>query len=383
MRTVRYAIWILTAMTLIAAATALVSAQNHYAGGTPLKKTDAELETLRQKSIDNAVAFLRTQQLESGAFTANPRTGVGPTAVAVIGLLKCGVAPDDPMVKKAVDYLLTFARESGAIASPGEQLANYETCIIMLALSLTDTGGVHGEVLQRADAFIRGQQFTEEKGISPDDPNYGGAGYGGRADMSNTHFLIEALRLASKGPDDPAIQKALVFVSRCQNLESEHNNSPKVPLNPDGGFYYSMEDGGKSFAGETDNGGLRSYGSMTYAGFKSMIYAGLTKSDPRYHAAESWLKKNYSIDTNPGMGQRGLFYYYQLMGQTLAVTGMKTFATDNGTEHDWRAELIEILALRQLPNGAWVNLEPLWMEGDAALVTGYVLMTLGECSRNK
>jgi len=371
-------------MTLTAVMQTFVSAQplqGSSLAATRNKKTDAELETLRQKSIDNAIAFLRTQQLESGAFTANPRTGVGPTAVVLIGLLKCGVTYDDPMAKKAVDFLLTFAKENGAIASPSEQLANYETCVVMLALSLANTGGVHDEVLQRADAFIRGQQFTEENGISPDDTNYGGAGYDGRADMSNTHFLIEALRIASKGPDDPAIQKALVFVSRCQNLESEHNNSPKVPLNPDGGFYYSTEDGGKSYAGETDNGGLRSYGSMTYAGFKSLIYAGLTKSDPRYLAAESWLKKNYSIDANPGVGQRGLFYYYQLMGQTLAVTGMKTFTADNGVEHDWRAELIEILALRQLPNGSWINPEPVWMEGDASLVTGYVLMALGECKR--
>jgi len=381
MRTLRYVILVLTATTFIAATTALVSAQ-------PLKKTDAELETLRKKSIDNAVAFLRTQQLESGAFTANPRTGVGPTAVVLIGLLRCEVSPDDPMVKKALDFLLTFAKENGAIASPSEQLANYETCVVMMALSLANKGGVYDEVIKKADAFIRSQQFTEVNGISPDNPNYGGAGYNGRADMSSTHFLIEALRIASKGPDDPEIQKALVFVSRCQNLESEHNDSPKVPKNPDGGFYYSMEDGGRSYAGETDNGGLRSYGSMTYAGFKSILYAGLSKSDPRYLAAETWLKKNYSIDTNPGVGQRGLFYYYQLMAQTLAVatsaraeTGMKTFTADNGVEHDWRAELIEILALRQLPNGSWVNPEPMWMEGDASLVTGYVLMALGECKR--
>jgi squalene-hopene/tetraprenyl-beta-curcumene cyclase len=354
--------------------TAFVSAQL-------LKKTDVEPETLRQEIIGKGVAFMRTQQQENGALSANPRTGVGPTAVVVTGLLRAGVSPDDPMVKKAVDYLLTFAKENGAIASPSEQLANYETCVVMLALSLANSSGQYDEILKRADAFIRGQQFTEDNGITPDNPNYGGAGYNGRADMSSTHFLIEALRIASKGPDDPDIQKALVFVSRCQNLESEHNNSPKVPLNPDGGFYYSMENGGRSYAGETENGGLRSYGSMTYAGFKSILYAGLTATDPRYHAAESWLKKNYSINSNPGLGQRGLYYYYQLMGQTLAVAGLKTFKTDDGVEHDWQSELIEILALRQLPNGSWVNTEPIWMEGDASLVTGYVLMALGECKR--
>ncbi|MCL2624238.1 MAG: terpene cyclase/mutase family protein [Planctomycetaceae bacterium] len=343
------------------------------------KKTDVELETMRQAMIDRGVSFLRTQQLENGSFTTNPRSGIGQTAIAAVGLLRAGVAPDDPAVKKAIDYLMIFAKESGAFESSGEQLANYETCVVMFALSLANNGGVYDEILKRADAFLRGHQFTEANGISPDDPNYGGAGYGGRADVSNTDFLIEALRIAGQGADDPAIQKALVFISRCQNFESEHNNSPKVPKNPDGGFYYAAQNGGESYAGETENGGLRSYGSMSYAGFKSMIYAGLTTSDPRYQAAESWLKKNYNIESNPGIGQSGLFYYYHVMAKTLAVTGWKTLTSDDGVEHDWRTDLIDMLALRQREDGSWVNTDPRWLESDPSLVTGYILVVLAEC----
>ena len=346
-----------------------------------VKKSDAELETLRQGMIDRAVAFLRTQQQENGSFTTNPRSGIGQTAIATVGLLKVGVKPDDPMVKKAIAYLMTFAKENGSFDSAGEQLANYETCVVMFALSLANNGGIYDGILKRSDAFLRGIQFTEANGISRDDPNYGGAGYGGRADVSNTDFLIEALRITSKGADDPAIQKALVFISRCQNLESEHNNSPKVPKNPDGGFYYAAQNGGESYAGETEDGGLRSYGSMTYAGFKSLIYAGLTTSDPRYQAAEAWLKKNYDIESNPGIGQSGLFYYYHTMAKTLAVTGWKTFTTADGVEHDWRAELIEMLALRQRADGSWINTDPRWLENDPSLVTGYVLVVLGECKK--
>ena len=35
------------------------------------------------------------------------------------------------------------------------------------------------------------------------------------------------------------MQRALVFVSRCQNLETEHNTTPFAAKNPDGGFYYT------------------------------------------------------------------------------------------------------------------------------------------------
>ena len=70
-------------------------------------------------------------------------------------------------------------------------------------------------------------------------------------------------------------------------------------------------------AGKTDDGGLRSYGSMTYAGLKSMIFAGLKPDDPRVKAAVEWIKKNYDIDANPGMGQAGLFYGYHTLAKGL------------------------------------------------------------------
>ena len=72
-----------------------------------------------------------------------------------------------------------------------------------------------------------------------------------------------------------AIQRAIVFVSRCQNFGSEHNTTEFATKVSDGGFYYTVDAGGSSQAGETENGGLRSYGSMTYAGLKSLLYAGV------------------------------------------------------------------------------------------------------------
>jgi len=76
-------------------------------------------------------------------------------------------------------------------------------------------------------------------------------------------------------------------------------------------------------AGEyTDSSGrrlLRSYGSMTYAGLKSMIYAGLTQDDPRVKAALEFIRKNYTLEENPGQGQRGLYYYYQTFAKAMAL----------------------------------------------------------------
>jgi squalene-hopene/tetraprenyl-beta-curcumene cyclase len=214
---------------------------------------------------------------------------------------------------------------------------------------------------------------------------YGGAGYGGdsRPDLSNTNFLIDALRAAGNDADSEAIQRALVFVSRCQNLETEHNTTPFAAKNPDGGFYYTPVGEGSSPAGKTANGGLRSYGAMTYAGLKSMIFAGVGPDDPRVKAAVAWITQHYDLEANPGLGDAGLYYYYHLFAKALAALGQEEIADADGKSQSWRAELVEELASRQQDDGSWVNTNNQWFEGDANLVTGYALLTLAYCTPNQ
>ena len=87
---------------------------------------------------------------------------------------------------------------------------------------------------------------------------------------------------------------------------------------------------------------------MTYAGLKSMIYAGLTPDDPRVKAAyDVHHRRTTSLDENPGLGQRGLYYYYQTFAKALALVGKPTLVDASGKSHDWRAELTAALATRQ------------------------------------
>ena len=190
-------------------------------------------------------------------------------------------------------------------------------------------------------------------------------------------------RVHDRGPprhgppaDDPALQKALVFVSRCQNLKSEFNDQAWAGKVNDGGFIYTAANGGSSVAGKTADGGLRSYAGMTYAGLKSMIHAGLTPDDPRVKAAYDYITKHYSLDENPGLGQRGLYYYYQTFAKAMALIGKPTDRRRAGKSHDWRAELAAALAKRQNANGSWVNPADRFMEGDPNIVTSYGLLAL-------
>jgi squalene-hopene/tetraprenyl-beta-curcumene cyclase len=329
--------------------------------------------------VRKAIAYLANGQAPDGSYSASVSPAV--TAIVTTGILRAGRTPDDPLVQRSLKYLESFVQPDGGIYDPKGTNRNYETCIAIMCFAEANRDGRYKELLDRADRFVKGIQWDENEGHDRSSVNYGGAGYGSknRPDLSNTSFLIEALRAAGNGPDDPAIQRALVFVSRCQNLETEHNTTAFAAKNPDGGFYYTPAAGGASMAGETPEGGLRSYGSMTYAGLKSMIFAGVGPEDPRVKAAFEWARKHYDLTSNPGMGQAGLYYYYHTFAKALDAMGLDTITDEQGIVHHWRRELLEELAKRQREDGAWVNPTSRWLEGDPNLVTGYALLALSYC----
>lgn len=326
--------------------------------------------------IDRGVAFLRPRQDAKGGWSTQREPGV--TALVVTAMLRSGqVTAADPAVTKALTYLEGFIGPHGGVSESAH--ANYTTSIAMVAFQEANRNGRYDRTIKTAQNFLKTMQWDESEGKNRDDPFYGGAGYGGRnsrPDLSNTAFFIEALRDTGLPADDPSLKKAMVFVSRCQNLKGEFNDQAWASKVNDGGFVYSTAHDGESMAGKTDGGGLRSYASMTYAGLKSMIYAGLDRNDPRVKAAMTYIKNHYSLDENPGLGQQGLYYYYHTFAKTMAVLGEPKFADAKGVEHDWKAELTAALAKRQDPEGGWVNRADRFMEGDPNLVTAYALLAL-------
>lgn len=360
----------------------LVACLATWGGTQPVAGADSPKEAgrSREQAVSKAIDYLRQKgQAEDGSFTR--QQGPAVTALVTTGLLRSGLAVKDPMVAKALKFMEGFVHEDGGIYHTGSTHQNYETCIAIVVFSQANADGRYDKLLKKAESYIKELQWDEAEGQDESSLNFGGAGYGGkkRPDLSNTSFFIDALKAAGNGPDDEAMQKALLFVSRCQNLETEHNTTPFAAKNADGGFYYTVAAGGESFAGKLDNGGLRSYGSMTYAGLKSMIFAGVGPDDKRVQAAVEWVKKNYSLDANPGMGDAGLYYYYHTFAKALDALGQEEFVEADGTKHKWREELAAELAKRQNDDGSWTNSNARWMEGDANLVTGYALLALSYC----
>ena len=333
------------------------------------------LKSVREKGVN----FLKTTQSEDGSWTSATQPGV--TAMACFGLVSAGVKVDDPTLQKGLKHLLGYLQKDGGIYHPETSHKNYETSLTLLALAGANSDGRYTAQIKDAEKFLKALQWDETEGADKSHPNFGGAGYGksNRPDLSNTMFLLEALKAAGVKADDPAMKNALVFVSRCQNLESEFNTTEFAAKVNDGGFYYTPAAGGASMAGKNADGGLRSYASMTYAGLKSMLYAGLTKDDKRVKAALNWLRKYYSVDQNPGLDQQGLYYYYHTFARSLTTLDEDLFEDVKGDKHDWRRELTDALAKRQRENGSWVNAADRWLEGDPNLTTAYSLMALKYC----
>jgi squalene-hopene/tetraprenyl-beta-curcumene cyclase len=241
----------------------------------------------------------------------------------------------------------------------------------------------------KARKHLIDNQWDIGKKKETDNPNDGGVGYGSNkehSDLSNTYLAVEALALSKKiiedgkHGDQPDLDwdAAATFVSRCQNLEETNDqqwasNDPKNK----GGFAYSPFE---SKAGDEKNPegrtALRSYGSMSYAGLLSFIYAKLSAEDPRVIAVKDWLGKNYTVEENPGMGSQGLYYYFQTMAKALTAANVDQLQLDSGKKADWRTELANKLLSAQREDGSWVNSNGRWMESNPTLVTSYTVLAL-------
>lgn len=338
--------------------------------------------------VDKAIGYLKSSQGESGAWSTEKSPGI--TGVILTGILSTGrVNADDPVATKALGFIDSLVNpKAGHIAGkdPKVQLQNYVTSVNVMALVAANKSDRYKKVIGDATEFLKKLQWDEEEGKDPSSDFYGGFGYDSksRPDLSNGQMTIDALIAAGVPKDDPALKRALVFISRCQNLKGEHNDQPWAGKINDGSFIYSAAGGGQTKVEDvTAETGLIGYGSMTYAGIKSMIYCGVSKDDPRVKKAYEWVQKNYTVDYNPGMRQKqseaALYYYYHTMAKCLHVLGVDEVVDAKGQKHDWRADITAALAKRQKPDGSWINDADRWMEGDPNLVTGYALMALSYC----
>lgn len=345
---------------------------------------DLSVRASAQGAVDKALAYLAASQGKEGGWEAFGQPNPAITALVV----KCLAQDEDygpahPATKRGVNFLLRYVQPDGGIYVPGEGMRNYHTSVALMALSSIRNPAL-GNTIHDAQRFLKELQWDEGEGHERSSAFYGGQGYGKhkRPDLSNTQLMLEALEQSGLPSDDPAFQKALVFVSRCQMLGSSNDQS-FASESDDGGFIYTPVGGGESKAGTVvagDRPRLRSYGSMTYAGFKSLLYAKVDRQDVRVQRAVDWIRRYYTLDHNPNMpeaqSKEGLYYYYHVFARAMQAWGEEVIRDADGAEHPWRAELCEKLLSLQRDDGSWVNEEDRWYEGNPHLVTAYCVLAI-------
>jgi squalene-hopene/tetraprenyl-beta-curcumene cyclase len=364
------------------------------------------------ETYDAAAVWMISQQDESGAWKSGPADKAMPSA-AFTGLVVAGLggapaplkAKYKPAVDKAVAYLISKANADGSVGEgpTGTFVKTYATGCAMMGLASVERTDKVVNALRGMQAYMKQNQLKEGKDI-------GGTGYGdesaggkkGIANLSTTGFSAEGMHVSGLPQDDEYWKLVVKFVRKCQN-NSEVNNDPEfvaqlkakgLVVGDDGGLYYApVADPGVQKTPTKkvlDKESIGSYGSMTYDGIKTYLYAGLKKDSPEVKAAVDWVRKNYSVEAHPGFPYdtaqrqhlRGLFHYYLVMSRALDALGENPFETFDGKKHDWAREIAEQLLKQVKESKMWKNENPAWFEGDPLLTTSYVLVTCNTLLKN-
>ena len=335
-------------------------------------------------AVDKGVNWLKEHQKANGSWSDENYPAL--TALGLWAVSETGREDLREASAKAAAFVASFAQPDGGIYKPATGgrgtggLSTYNTAICMTVLHKYDAA-TYAPIILKARDFMVGAQ------VQGDSSAAGGFGYGrpdesarDRPDLSNTGWSLMAMR-STQGAEDrrPKGEKAadirweaaLKFVTSLQNQDA----NDKVNV---GGFGY--EAGGERGGSVTNREGtamLRSFGSMTYAGLESMIYAQLDRKDPRVRSAIEWSGQHWNVDENPGMGTRGLFYYYLILAKSLSLLGEgEVLHNSAGKPIAWKTDLAEKLIATQKEDGSWVNPNNMFWEGDSALVTSYAVLVL-------
>ena len=337
-------------------------------------------DTAMETAITNGANFLLSKQAEDGhwsdpqmpALTALPLWALTGGAGTMNGELRIR---NDAAIRKGVEFVLKTQRPDGGFYVPkpgrgGSGLGNYNTSVCLSALF--DSGLAPKAALLNARTYIASSQ------LEGDDTMAGGFGYDKisrrrYADLSNTSYAMSAMAKTASLEEfrtdgkraDLDWDKALAFVQNLMETEG-----------PDkGGAAYNER---TPQAGTSTNAQgrvhLRAYGSMTYAAVLSMCSAKLDRGDPRVRQALEYLTKYWSVDENPGMGNQGLYYFYDIMARALAAAGVEKVG-----DHAWKQELSAKVMSLQRPDGSWANDNNRFWEADPVLCTSFALLVLNLC----
>lgn len=326
--------------------------------------TDADRESVRR-----GADWLWAQQGEDGGWHSATygllRSGQSLTPFVLHALLQVPAdarSRDDAAVERAVAFLRSHTTDVGAVGMSDPDVLDYPCYATSLAVRAFLESGRREEET-RMVGWLRGQQFAEERGWAPAMAPYGAWGMGGpprrppdpgHVDLSMTRHVLEALAEAGAAQDDPAWERALVYLGRLQG--------------DDGGFHFSTTEPDANKAGEG-----RSYGTATADGILALLAAGVPPEDERVRRAAEWLVTHHRVDRVPGIGEdeswgEAMWAYYA----AASAAALARVSPDG----DWRGPLRDEIRRRQREDGSWCNANSRMKEDDPLISTPFAIVAL-------
>ena len=277
-------------------------------------------------------------------------------------------------MEAALAYLKKNTDAEGALGRTDPLVPDYPNYATALAVQTLVRAQMPSwrETVAPMVAHLRALQFTEENGWKREDAAYGAWGMGadrrtppnaGHLDISMTRHVLQALEGAGVRTGDAALEKAAVFVERCQNYDPGH------PDDLDGGFFFSTVVLSKNKGGY-EGKHARSYGTTTADGILSLLAIGRARDHERVRAAQRWLTSHHQPSGPPGLAaapeQRWIaglrFYYAGASTEPYQALGFSKPPND--------------LLTMQRADGSWANSEIIVKEDDPLIATTLALRSL-------
>lgn len=336
-----------------------------------------ETQAQAQAALGKGFAWLRAAQAADGSWS--DRRFPGMSALALWAMASAKDPANAAAAEKAAAYIASCAQPDGGIYVPipgrrGGGLGNYNTCLCLTALHAFGQRERFLGVMLGARAYVASTQI-ETEGLHEGGFGYDKSSPRAYTDLNNTFYALDAMRLTRDVEEArPAGQKKVDInweAARKYVLSMQETEGGDA-----GGFVYNRETPRRQAPGEAGKETLRAYGSMTYAGLLAMLHCELRRDDPRVRSACQYLGKHWTLEENPGQGNQGLYFYYEVLARALDAAAVRELPLEGGEKVDWREALAKALVRRQRADGSWVNASNRFWEGDPALSTSYALLAL-------
>ncbi|MFO0933111.1 MAG: prenyltransferase/squalene oxidase repeat-containing protein [Planctomycetota bacterium] len=321
------------------------------------------------EAIVRGANWLLTHQREDGSWTSVQAQGypMGPTALATLALLKCGIPPGHPKITRAFAYL-----------KQQKMLKVYEVAVLMMALDAKYDPAPDPFAKEEVDRY--GNRVVPEpcaENMTKEDlawmkqgvdflVGHQTGGYWrypeGGFDLSNTQYALLGLKAADRcGLKVPleVWRASLAFL-----LDHQDADGAEVELRGNevrGDYRVEWKEKAKARGFKYVAKGMRTTGAMTTAGaaglmicqsmlWKSRKFTGEDRQRTReaIRDALAWMQTNFSVVDNPGAGPT--WHYYYLYGlERMGVVAHLRFLGRT----DWYLDGAELLLMEQDDRGSW------------------------------